>query len=237
MAVISQNRKTTLARNSAPVRTPPTESKIWSRVAGFAAAFVAGALVAGGLVFALTRPDPTEAAIQQIRAEDAQRDKAQIKELTDLARGTRDRLNPVVEGLGRAMPAANAEEPAGPAVVTPADVEKWRTTMATALAGFADPPSGQTATNVARASLTSAVKQLATAVDTYAAARDLSGPAAATVTDLAARQRSDAVFTWSVGATALDAVNVDAGYGHQHVHLQTTADGALTPDDEPEGHQ
>src|SRR5690606_35064554 len=112
--------------------------------------------------------------------------------------------------------------PAGPAAVTAADVEKWRQAAAAAVQGFADPPSGETATNVARSSLASAVRQLATTVDTYAMARDLTGPLRAAALDLAARHRADALFTWSIGATALDALNVDAGYGHQHVHLPTT---------------
>jgi len=55
-------------------------------------------------------------------------------------------------------------------------------------------------------------------------------------TALADRQLDLAVTTWSVGATQLDQINVDAGHGHQHVFL--TGDehsGAFTPDDAPEG--
>ncbi|MER6006799.1 hypothetical protein ABT120_50265 [Nonomuraea angiospora] len=105
-----------------------------------------------------------------------------------------------------------------------------------AVQGFAGPPSGETATNVARSSLASAVRQLATTVDTYAAARGLTGPARAAAMDLTVRQRADALFTWSIGATALDAVNIDAGHSHQHVFLPTSpGEGALTPDTEPEG--
>ncbi len=211
-----------------PVRRPAR-----GRALGLVAAFVIGALVAGGLVFWTTRPSSIEQMASQIRAESALRDKTQIKTLTELARTTRDRLVPVVEGLSRAMP---VDGTAGPAVVTTADVENWRKAATAAADGFADPPSGETATNVARSTLASAARQLATTVDTYAAARDLTGPARTTALDLAARQRADALFTWSVGGTALDAVNVDAGYGHQHVFLPTTpGDGALTPDTEPEG--
>ncbi|ETK33554.1 hypothetical protein [Microbispora sp. ATCC PTA-5024] len=196
-------------------------------------AFALGALVAGGLVFAATRPSSTEQIADRLRAEDAVRDKAQIKELTELARTTRDRLVPVLEGLGRVMP---VDGTAGPAVVTPADVAGWRQAAAAAVDGFADPPSGETATNIARSSLASAVRQIATTVDTYAASRGLTGQIRTTVMDLAVRQRAAALFTWSVGATALDAVNVDAGYGHQHVFLPASSgDGALTPDPEPEG--
>ncbi len=211
-----------------PVRRP-----IWGRVLALTVAFALGAIVAGGVVFGVTRPSSIEQMADQIRAESALRDKTQIKTLTELARTTRDRLVPVLDGLGRALP---ADGTAGPAVVTAADVENWRKAATAAVEGFADPPSGETATNVARSSLASAVRQIATTVDTYAAARDLTGPGRTTAMDLAVRQRADALFTWSVGATALDAVNVDAGYGHQHVFLPTSpGEGDLTPDAEPEG--
>ncbi|GAB3158852.1 hypothetical protein [Microbispora hainanensis] len=216
-------------RQPMPVRRPP----VWGRVLALTAAFALGAMVSGGVVFGMTRPSSIEQMADQIRAESALRDKTQIKTLTELARTTRDRLVPLLDGLGRALP---TDGTAGPAVVTAADVENWRKAATAAVEGFADPPSGETATNVARSSLTSAVRQLATTVDIYAAARDLTGPARTAAMDLAVRQRADALFTWSVGATALDAVNVDAGYGHQHVFLPTSpGEGELTPDAEPEG--
>ncbi|SCE92787.1 hypothetical protein [Micromonospora mirobrigensis] len=43
--------------------------------------------------------------------------------------------------------------------------------------------------------------------------------------------------TWSTAATQLDAVNVDAGFGHAHVFLPAEpGTGALTADSEPEDH-
>jgi hypothetical protein len=54
--------------------------------------------------------------------------------------------------------------------------------------------------------------------------------------ELATRQRDLAVTSWSVAATQLDQINVDAGYGHQHVFLRSEPGGeAFTPDDAPEG--
>ncbi|RGA06829.1 hypothetical protein DI270_000720 [Microbispora triticiradicis] len=212
------------------------------------AAFVLGAVVAGGVVFAATRPDSTEQAVNRIRAEDAVRDKAQIKELTALARTTRDKLVPVLEGLERVMPVEDGSAPAAasttaspeggkPEKATGADIANWRQATAAAVQSFADPPSGETYTNLARSGLASAVRQLATTVDSFAAAQALTGPARTNMLALAARQRMDAVFTWSVGATALDAVSVDAGSGHQHVYLPAApGSGALTADDEEEGH-
>ena len=43
--------------------------------------------------------------------------------------------------------------------------------------------------------------------------------------------------SWSVAAAQLDQINVDAGFGHQHVYLQTEqGSGAFTADGEEEGH-
>ncbi|MFE7710196.1 hypothetical protein ACFU6I_31415 [Streptomyces sp. NPDC057486] len=193
---------------------------------------MSGALVVGGLVFAVTRPSSTERMADRLRAESAQRDREQIRDLTELARTTRDRLAPVLDGLDRAMPMPADGGTAG----TPANVAKWRQAAAAAVKDFADPPSGETATNVARSSLASAIRQIATAVDTYATSQALAGRSRETVMALAVRQRADAVFTWSVGAIALDAVNGDVGYGHQPVFLPASPGSrALTADPEHEG--
>ncbi|MBO4275392.1 hypothetical protein [Microbispora triticiradicis] len=231
-----------MSRRSEPTVTrQPARS---NRVLAPVAAFVLGAVVAGGVVFAATRPDSTEQAVNRIRAEEAVRDKAQIKELTQLARTTRDKLVPVLEGLERVMPVEDGAAPASaspeggkPEKATGADIANWRQATAAAVQSFADPPSGETYTNLARSGLASGVRQLATTVDSFAAAQALSGPARTNMLALAARQRMDAIFTWSVGATALDAVSVDAGSGHQHVYLPAApGSGALTADDEEEGH-
>ncbi|WP_424535982.1 hypothetical protein ACOZ38_39245 [Sphaerisporangium viridialbum] len=225
VAAVNRTKEATVIRNSPR-----------GRVLAFAFTFVLGALLAGAVVYVVTMPSSTDRMVEQIRAESALRDKAQIKTLTELARTTRDRLTPMLEGLSRVLPAEGAAGPAGPAAVTAADVESWQKAADAAEAGFADPPSGETATNLARSGLASAVRQLAVTVDSYAAAQELTGAARANALALVARQRADAVFTWSVGATALDSVNVDAGYGHQHVFLpMSPGEGALTPDDAPEG--
>lgn len=180
--------------------------------------FAVGALLFGGGGYLAGRPSEQEQMTEDIRAADAERDKVQIKSLTELARTTKDDLLPVVTGL------------AGDGTV--ADVTVWQQTVAAAAKSFDDPPSGQTATNVARGSLATAVDQLALAVSTYQ--QSLTGGAG--LRELATRQRDLAIATWSIGATQLDQVNVDAGYGHQHVYLQDSPEGeAFTPDGEPEG--
>jgi hypothetical protein len=201
-------------RRARPFRlgdTPPQQRPAWVlALVGFAV----GALLFGGGGYLISQPNEQEQMAQDIRAADAARDKDQIRSLTELARATRDDLAPVLDGL------------AGDAAA--ADPTAWRQTVDAAAKSFDDPPSGSTATNVARGSLTTAVDQLAVAVDTYQ-----QGPA---LRDLAMRQRDLAIMTWSVGATQLDQINIDAGYGHQHVYLQGGPDGeAFTPDSAPEG--
>lgn len=178
-------------------------------------AFLVGAVVFGFGGYLVGKPTEEAQMAADIRAADATRDQEQIVSLTDLARKTADDLAPVLTGMA---------QPTAPA----ADVATWRQTVAAAAKSFDDPPSGTTATNVARSSFAAAVDQLAVAVDTY----QLGASARA----LADRQRDLAVTTWSVGATQLDQVNVDAGHGHQHVFLEAgDHTGALTPDDAPEG--
>lgn len=191
---------------------------VWRRhgAVGVALVVVAAVFAVGG--YLVGRPSAADRMTADIRASDAARDQRQITELTELARETRDRLAPVLEGMSAPTAAAVAE---------------WQATVDAAAKKFDDPPSGSTATNVARGGLTTAVDQLAVAVRTYQQA--LAGsPALRTLAD---DQRDLAVRTWSVGATQLDQVNVDAGHGHQHVYLEADPEsGAFTPDGEPEGH-
>lgn len=186
--------------------TPP-----WRRVLPAVLAFVVGAVVFGVGGYLVGRPSEEAQMAADIRAADAARDKVQIKELTDLARKTKDDLAPVLEGLTSHT----------------GDAAAWQRTVDAAAKAFDDPPSGTTNTNVARGSLATAVDQLALAVTAHQQGQH----------DLATRQRDLAVRTWSVGATQLDQVNIDAGYGHQHVYLESGPGGeAFTPDGEPEGH-
>jgi hypothetical protein len=193
-------------RLGAPEVTPSA----WRRFGPAVLAFVVGAVLFGVGGYLAGRPAEEATVAADIRAADAVRDRQQIKDLTELARTTGDRLAPVLTGL------------ATPGATTVAD---WRKLLTETATQFDDPPSGTTATNVARGSFTAAVDQLAVAVDTYPVSPQL-----------ALRQRDLAVTTWSIGSTQLDQLNVDAGNGHQHVHLPDDGHGAFTPDEEPEGH-
>ncbi|MFD6755043.1 hypothetical protein [Micromonospora gifhornensis] len=196
-------------------------------VAGIAAAALATGLLGGLIGYSVGRPSETEASIAQLQKADAERDAQQIIELTDLAHRTGDDLSPILTAIRQASDAGRPPEAA--------QVGQWQQTMRQLTERFADPPSGTTATNVARGGLRSAVEQAAIAVDTLAlATADNTADERLT---LAARQAAVAVTTWSVAATQLDQINIDAGQGHQHVHLDTGgADGALTPDGAAEGH-
>ncbi|MEK8106119.1 hypothetical protein NKG94_14850 [Micromonospora sp. M12] len=101
--------------------------------------------------------------------------------------------------------------------------------MRQAAAPFADPPSGTTATNVARGGLRGAVQQASLAVDAYALAAGVPAAQRAALLDLTSRQAAEAGTIWSVAATQLDQVSVDAGHGHQHVFLDTDAHEGPSP--------
>ena len=129
-----------------------------------------------------------------------------------------------------------ADGTAGQAVVTAFRRRTWRKAATAAVEGFADPRPVTPPPTWHRSSLAFRRRQIATTVDGFAAARDLTGadPHHRDGPGRAATHRR--VLTWSVGATALDAVNVDAGYGRRHVFLPTSSgEGELAPDTEPEG--
>ncbi|RCG29913.1 hypothetical protein DQ384_17250 [Sphaerisporangium album] len=194
------------------------------------------ALIAGPIGYLIGRPDAGQVAIADMQEADAKRDVQQIGELTASARKTAEELNPVLSGVVAAFPkdpAANPR-PAGPAPL--GDLAEWQRVLQQAVARHADTPSGTTATNVARGGFRSAVNTLAAAVDTYAAAEKLPADARQPIIDLATRQRSAGIAMWSVAATQLDQLNIDAGNGHQHVYLSSTpGEGAISPDGVPEG--
>jgi len=190
-------------------------------------AVLAALVVGGGMGYAMGRPSAGESGLAEAEASEAARDRSQVGELTALARTTRDRIDPVLAGL---VAAAGSKTSASAATV-----DGWRRTMTASAEPFAEPPSGTTATNVARGGLRAAVESAATAVETYA--RTLAVPAAQRqpLLDVAKQQAVNAATTWSVAATQLDQINIDAGYGHQHVYLAGNASGAMTADKAPEG--
>jgi len=229
------------ARSSArpATRAAPPGTPLARRLAPLVIAFALGALLAApiGAVTAGDSTDtgdsaPADDRVAQLQAQEEERNAAQIVELTSLARRTQESLLPVLDGLAGAVPAGQPPGPAAPQ----SDVEGWRGITRNVVEDFANPPSGGTGVNIARSGLAAAVRALDAAVDTYAAALALPEDARGTLLELAGRQRDIAVTTWSVAATQLDVLNVDAGNGHTHVFLPAApGQGALTADGVPEG--
>lgn len=201
--------------------------------------WVTGALVVALLVivFLLAREagfgqDPFERRVEELRAEEARRDREQIGELTELARDARDLVVPHLDEFSQAVPVGSD--------VTTVDVEieeieAWQETLSEASALFEESPSGTTATNIARHSLGMSLGLLESAVDLFAIAAVAEGDLQADLVERASVQRDLAVQTWSVGATQLDAINIDAGYGHQHVYLEIEGLEMMSPDELQDG--
>jgi hypothetical protein len=178
---------------------------------------------------------PTEAAegdAAELRREFAERDKQQIEELTNAAREVARSLSPAMGGLAEAMPYEGGEgEPAAAA-----DVQDWLDSARDAAAPYQESISGSTGHNVARNTVRSALDGLVAAIGTYRLSLAASGADAEPLRALAAEQRDNAVRTWSAAGVQLDAINVDAGFGHQHVaQLAGPESGAQPPDSLPEG--
>ncbi|MDG4763213.1 hypothetical protein O7632_03680 [Solwaraspora sp. WMMD406] len=203
------------------------------RLAPLAIAFALGALLAGpiGAVTAGDTPS-TDDPVAVLQAQEAERDAAQVVELTEMARRTQESLVPVLDGLATAVPVS---QPPGPAATAP-EVEGWQAVTDQLVEDFANPPSGGTGVNIARSGLAAAVRTLDAAVDLYAAALVQPADSRGPLLELAGRQRDIAVATWSTAATQLDVLNIEAGNGHIHIFLPAVpGQGALTADGAPEG--
>jgi hypothetical protein len=180
-------------------------------------AFVAGLLLGRPVAEITTPADP----VAEMKKQDAQRDSAQIGDLTAQARRMHDGLVPVLDGL--ATTTGTREQVAGWQKVTKGYVDE-----------FVERPSAGTAVNIARSGLATSVQQLDLAVATYA--QGLDAPNKDAILKTAAQQRDLGIVTWSVAATQLDVLNVDSGRGHAHVFLPSKpGQGALTSDGTPEG--
>lgn len=103
------------------------------------------------------------------------------------------------------------------------EVQRWQATARELAKPFANPPSGETATNVARMGLAASIDALMEATQSYGlAARDPATRGA--LLEQAREERDLAARVWSIGSTQLDAINHWAGKGHQHVVLAATGE-------------
>jgi hypothetical protein len=199
--------------------TPKSRSKlVWLSVPLVVVAFVAGLLLGKPVAEITGSPDP----VAEMKKEEARRDAAQIESLTAQARRMSEGLVPVLTGL------------AGTAATTQ-QVADWQKVTKGYVDEFAERPSAGTAVNIARSGLATSVQQLDLAVSTYA--QGLAAAEKESWLGNAKRQRELGIVTWSIAATQLDVLNIDAGRGHVHVFLPSEpGQGALTSDGTPEGH-
>jgi len=173
--------------------------------------------------------DSVQREVERLQKATQTRDKEQVKELTDKARGFADDFGPIVDSVARTVPPGSEET--GP-LASAADVRRWSRTMRAAGGYFRETVSGETGTNVARGALAAAVGSLGELVATYRLALADPSPRAALL-ERVRGQRDVAMRAWQTGTVQLDAINIAVGYGHQHV--PALGAGGLPPDDLPEG--
>lgn len=229
------SRKTGKPSWTKPTPRAATAGQVPGGVLRAAIALLVAAAVGLFIGVQMASPSATDTAIASLRADEAKRDATQIVELTALARSTSEQIKPVVAGLRAGLPVADTGA-AATQPVTGEQLAQWRQIMVQQVERHKVTPSGTTATNIARNGLRNAVSQLSIALDTFAAARALPADRQAPLLMVASRQRLLAVNDWSVAATQLDQINIDAGNGHQHVYLTDSPEGgAIVGDGSPEG--
>ncbi|NYE48210.1 hypothetical protein HDA32_003330 [Spinactinospora alkalitolerans] len=211
----------------------PARPKPWPVVSALVAALVVVAGIAAIVVLREPPPGPDPQRVAELEASEDARHVEQVGELVDQTRAAREALLPVLEGLDAALP-ADGSAPAG----EPGDdeVAGWRSTADDVAADFQTAPSGDTGHNVARGGLRSAVELLASSVSVYESAREAEGDRRERLEETAGELRTQSVRAWSVAATQLDVVSIDAGHGHVHIFLPASPGSeALIPDSAPEG--
>ncbi|MFD0509521.1 hypothetical protein ACFQ0Q_00600 [Streptomyces aureus] len=227
---------TTVRRLTAPVR-PGAAAHGAFRHGLFAGvgAVLALALLAG-LVAALmgagrtASADPTRQLADRIRAQEAARNAKQVKTLTT-RRDLATRLMPVLGQMETAMP----HEGRAPRAAGAAEAGRWKAVTSAAVAAL---PTRRPGTPATTWPVPTSPRPSARWTAPWTPTGWPSGHPSLKkrLVAAAASQRDQGIDVWSIGATELDAVDVDAGLGHQHVFLQVAPDGqSLTPDDEPEG--
>jgi hypothetical protein len=209
---------------------PASGLRGWKSVSAVVVAFVLGLAVAFVARSWTSGPDATTRRIAELEQAERARDVEQVVVLTELARGTRDRLTPVLAGMDKAAPVDGTTG----AVPTAAELAGWREVVTAEVKRYEETPSAGNGVNVARTSMRAAVEQLALAVGAFESAVAASDPLRGRLVGLASGQRTTALRTWSVAALQLDVISIDAGKGHVHVQLPSGA-GTVPLDSEPEG--
>jgi len=190
-----------------------------------------GVVFVAGLLLGRPVAEPEQDPVAEMESQEVQRDLDQIESLTEQAQRIHDGLLPVLDGLAATLPVGG---PSLGTVATPTQVADWQKVTKGFVDEFAERPSAGTGVNIARSGLAASLQQLDSAVAAYA--QGLVAPDRESWLRASARQRDLAVVTWSVAATQLDMLNIEAGRGHRHVFLPSRpGQGALTADSAPEG--
>lgn len=199
----------------------------WLIIAG-----VVAALATAALIVTADRDGGGELAQRtaELEAQEADRNAAQVDDLTEVAVSVHGKLLPLMAELHEVMPVDGS--PA--ATADPTALQEWRAVVDGARAEFGDPPSGSTEVNTTRAGLVLAVDLLGSVLLAYESALAAEGADHDRLAGLAADLRRNAVDTWAVAATQLDLLNIELYDRHVHLYLP------LRPGEEvadPHGHQ
>lgn len=177
-------------------------------------------------------PDP--ARVAELEASAADRHVDQVAELIEHTRAAHEELGPVLESLGEALPEDGSE----PAEDLP-DAETiagWSRTTDNARTHLDHAESGETDFNVTHAGLRGSVDVLGSTLDALDVAVAADDEQSAELLELTVDLRDQAVRAWSVAATQLDVISIDAGHGHIHLYLPAApGSGALEPDEAEDG--
>ncbi|QVQ53335.1 hypothetical protein J4H86_06090 [Spiractinospora alimapuensis] len=211
--------------------TPPRRRRtllVGVAVAALSAAAITTVVVTGGDDDTVL-PDPDRVA--ELEQQESERDVAQVEELITLTEDTHDAVADVVGELDTALPPDGGSGP----VADSDTVGEWRDTLADVATDLEDPPSGSSEYNVARTGLKGSIDLLVSSVSAYDMALD-GDDLDPELTELASSLRTQAVNAWSVSATQLDLLAVEAELGHVHLYLDSVAtEDAMAPDAHPEG--
>jgi hypothetical protein len=160
--------------------------------------------------------DPYADRVAELQANEDARHASQVTELTELTVRVHADLLPVLAWWNDALPVDGA---ATAQPVTIGDVGAQLAAVEQVVDAFGEPPSGSTDLNTARNGLLLSVELLGSGLLAFEAALDAEGESQVRLETLAADLRERAVDAWSVAATQLDLLNIDAGHGHVHIYL------------------
>lgn len=183
------------------------------------------------LVINISGSDPLEDRARELRVEALVRDREQIEEVVDVTYEVRDEVVSVFSEFNTYLPDGDATVDTVDA--TPEQIESWQQTMAEIVEPYENEQSGATDTNLTRLSLGLAVDLFDEAVNTYALAAEADEDLQADLIARAGELRDFGIRTWSIGATQLDGITVNAELGHHHIYLEF--DGGVGEDPAMDG--